>query len=180
MNLTVSDWITLIGIILSTIVSTVSVVIAVFSLRQNSKMIRESTRPYVTIYYTTVHVADVKGYFVIKNFGQTGAYITDFSYNKSLKTARSNEPKLLKHLDLVKGMYLAPQQKQVLAYLPEKIPEDICTFTIEYTDKISSYHETIHINISGISDIVKPRNAAKENSLHSISKSLEELVEQNL
>lgn len=180
MNLTASDWIALIGIVLSTVVSTTSIIIAVLSLRQNSKMIRESTRPNVTIYFTTIHVADAKGYFVLKNFGQTGAYITKFSYDEALKSSRYNDPELVNQLDLIKGMYLAPQQKQVFMYCPKELPEHTCRFQIEYTDKLHSYNETVEIDVSAISDIAKYRNTTTGKELRNISKAFEEIVERSL
>lgn len=45
--MTTTDIIEIIGIIASTTVSIVAIVISVMTLKQNSKMIEESTRPYV-------------------------------------------------------------------------------------------------------------------------------------
>lgn len=45
--LSVSDVIQLLGIIISLVTSVVAIIISVLSLKQNSKMIADSTRPYI-------------------------------------------------------------------------------------------------------------------------------------
>lgn len=45
-----SDQIQLFGIILSTIISLIAVIISVVTLRQNNKMVEESTRPWRCFY----------------------------------------------------------------------------------------------------------------------------------
>ena len=47
--MTTTDIIEIIGIIASTTVSIVAIVISVMTLKQNNKMIEESTRPYVVV-----------------------------------------------------------------------------------------------------------------------------------
>lgn len=177
MGLGISDWIALAGILASTIVSIVSVVIAVLTLRQNSKMIHDSTRPYITMYYTTVSGASCRGYFVVKNFGQTGAYITDFHYDNALKNNRLQPETMNRQLDLIKGMYLAPQQKQAIMYYPETLPDHVCRFVIEYTDGKDQYTEICNIDIKNISEVAKYRNATKDKELINISKLMEEYIE---
>lgn len=177
MGLGTSDWITLAGILASTIVSIVSVVIAVLTLRQNSKMIHDSTRPYITLYYTTVSGASRRGYFVIKNFGQAGAYITEFSYDVSLRNNRIEPNIMNRQLDLIKGMYFAPQQKQAIMYYPETLPDHVCRFVIEYTDGKDKYAEICNIDVKNISEVAKYRNATKDKELTNISKLMEEYIE---
>lgn len=177
MGLGASDWITLFGILASTVVSIVSVVIAVLTLRQNSKMIHDSTRPYITLYYTTVSGASYRGYFVVKNFGQTGAYITDFCYDTALKNNRLQPETMNQQLDLIKGMYFAPQQKQVIMYYPETLPDHVCRFAIGYTDGKDKYTEICNIDIKNISEVAKYRNATKDKELTNISKLMEEYIE---
>lgn len=177
MGLGTSDWITLFGMLASTVVSIVSVVIAVLTLRQNSKMIHDSTRPYITIYYTTVSAASCRGYFVIKNFGQTGAYVTDFQYDICLQNNRVDPETMNKQLDLIRGMYFAPQQKQTIMYYPEKLPNHTCRFAIEYTDGKDRYTEICNIDVKNVSEVAKYRNATKDKELLNISRSMEELLE---
>lgn len=76
MSLTPSDVIQLIGILASLITSIIAIIISVLTLKQNSKMIDETSRPYVAIYAKTTNFQSTQYYLVIKNFGQTGATIS--------------------------------------------------------------------------------------------------------
>ena len=64
--------------VLSFILATVSVVTVVITLRQNSKMIEESTRPIVAVYTEEINSGIPLFYLVIKNFGKSTAYMTRF------------------------------------------------------------------------------------------------------
>ena len=75
---TISDWIQFIGVMVSFAVGIASIIIAVITLRQNSKMIAESTRPYIVVQFERAYTSTLRCYFVVKNYGQTGAKITDF------------------------------------------------------------------------------------------------------
>ena len=83
--LTISDIIEICGIAVSLITGIVAIIISVKTLKQNSKMIEESTRPYITIYFQTTTVRTPRAYFVIKNFGNTGATISSITCDYDLK-----------------------------------------------------------------------------------------------
>ena len=78
-SLSPSDIIQLLGILLSTIISTIAVIISVVTLRQNHQMVEESTRPYIVVYTAATDFQSPMYYLLIKNLGQTGARITSFS-----------------------------------------------------------------------------------------------------
>lgn len=180
MGLGASDWITLFGILASTVVSIVSVAIAVLTLQQNSKMLQENTRPYITIYFTVTYVDSACGYFVIENFGQTGAQITRFAYDPVLKKSRHKEIKQLEEqFDRVEGMYLAPHQKQIFTYVPETVPINPCDFLIDYTDGIKTYHNDCSINISAFDTAIKLRKPSDKEvkALDVIARCGQEIVE---
>ena len=91
--MTTTDIIEIIGIIASTTVSIVAIVISVMTLKQNSKMIEESTRPYVVVCGKTANYQEPRFYLIIKNYGSSGAIITkficdhdlaEFSYRKEI------------------------------------------------------------------------------------------------
>lgn len=63
-NFTISDVIQIIGILASLITSILAIVISVLTLKQNSKMIEESTRPYVAIYSKTTNFQSPQYYLV--------------------------------------------------------------------------------------------------------------------
>lgn len=76
MSLTPSDVIQLIGILASLITSIIAIIISVLTLKQNSKTIDETSRPYVAIYAKTTNFQSPHYYLVVKNFGQSGATIS--------------------------------------------------------------------------------------------------------
>ena len=71
-TLTTSDVIDLIGIFASLFIGVIAIIISILSLRQNSKMIEESTRPNIQIYPVFL---DDFFYIIIRNFGNSEAVI---------------------------------------------------------------------------------------------------------
>ena len=49
-QLTTTDYVQIIGIILSFLIGIIAIVISIATLKQNNKMIEESTRPFICIY----------------------------------------------------------------------------------------------------------------------------------
>lgn len=90
-SMTVSDMIEVISIIVSLIVSIVAIVISLKTLRQNSQMIEESSRPYIGIYGMSVHIQQSQYYIIIKNFGQSGALITSFRSSIDMQQISKND-----------------------------------------------------------------------------------------
>lgn len=80
-----SDVIELISLIVSFGIGIASIIISVNTLKQNSKMIEESTRPNIVVYGKKVYFCTLKYVLIIKNFGSSSATITDFSCDKNLK-----------------------------------------------------------------------------------------------
>lgn len=77
----------IINVILSSVVAltaVISIITAIVTLKQNNKMIEESTRPVIQVYSTRI---DSLCYLVIKNFGQSSAIIDnalcDYKFSKN-------------------------------------------------------------------------------------------------
>ena len=102
MSLTPSDVIQLIGILASLITSVIAIIISVLTLKQNSKMIDETSRPYVAIYAKTTNFQSPQYYLVINNFGQTGATISSnvllISLHSLFEVITFHFPILQKHI----------------------------------------------------------------------------------
>ena len=77
----VSTIVNIILCVLSFILAAISVVTVVITLRQNNKMIEESTRPFISVYTDEINAGNPFFYLVIKNFGKSTAYITKFEYD---------------------------------------------------------------------------------------------------
>ena len=73
--MTISDWINIVLSILSLVLAATSIVIVILTIRQNNKMIKNSTRAYVVVYGSYVNYSQPQFYLVIKNYGNSGAII---------------------------------------------------------------------------------------------------------
>ena len=82
--MTISDKIQLLGIAISALTSIIAIIISVHTLRQNSKMIEDSSRPYIGIYGLSTYICDRYYYIIIKNFGQSIAHIESLTYDFDL------------------------------------------------------------------------------------------------
>ena len=77
-SLSPSDIIQLLGILLSTIISTIAVIISVVTLRQNHQMVEESTRPYIVVYTAATNFQSPMYYLVIKILVKQGLALPVF------------------------------------------------------------------------------------------------------
>lgn len=159
-----------------------SVIIAVLTLKQNNKMIRNSTRPYITISFRPTNFQDYRLYIVIKNYGASGAVITNLEFSESLEeigiTKNSKPP-----FDGVKGVFLAPGQSIVCPIDTKAFREkniDCVYADISYKDNIEEYKERYPLNyiVYGKNPVVRANTQDKE--LKIISYTLQDLVEKQL
>lgn len=172
---TLSDIIQLIGIIASFFTSIVAIMISFKTLRQNSKMIEETSRPYISIYFDYTQMGEPTGYFVVKNFGSTTAIIDSLTYNEPI----ANHPVSLSNLASIfnglVGNSIAPNQKFLVPFkLNEYIGGD-AIFEISYHAKKKKYSERFIIYVSNYKKLVKPRFAS--NNYKSLSYPLQEISE---
>ena len=90
----------------------VSVVVSVLTLRQNSKMIEGSTRPYIGVSSLQVNNGSPAFLIAVKNYGATAGKITSFNCDCNLADfAFSPEPRPLRQG--IEGTTLMPGQKIV-------------------------------------------------------------------
>ena len=177
-ELTSSDIIEIIGIIASLITSIVAIVISIATLRQNSKMLKESTRPYVTIYIDSITICEQSSYFILKNFGNSPAYITDFQYDPILRKTNQKKKILQDQFDFVKGIILAPGQSKMLYYNVTELPIPELTFEISYRSGRDKYHESVTLNVKNFIHIpvARPEDhiaAGTERAVHTMREMLE-------
>lgn len=186
-SLTPSDVIEIIGIIASTLVSIVAVVISVKSLKQsqitnaqNNRMLEESTRPYITIYLDAITICEQTSYFVLKNFGNSPAIITDFKYDADLKQTEQIAPILQDQFDFVNDIILAPGQSKLLEYDVSKLHSNQITFNITYVNLTNrnEYHETVTMNAKNFIHIPVSRptsdiSTGNERQVHTLREILE-------
>lgn len=85
-----SDWIQVVAIAATVIISLVSIVIASKSLRMTRKSIEDANKPYIGCYVDMVDVGHFQKYIVVKNFGKTPATIISIEFDKEIDSLGRN------------------------------------------------------------------------------------------
>ena len=177
----ISDIINIVLCILSFILAAISVVTVVITLKQNSKMIENSTRPYIVIYGRVTNFQNPAYYLVVKNMGQTGAEITEFDCDIDLsKYSYSTEITPLGHM---KGTFLAPGKSIITNINSIKLSEeniDDILFNITYNSGVKTYKEQYKVHYRANRDNIQARASTKDKELKIISYTLQDLVEKLL
>ncbi len=177
MKLSTSDKIQIISIIATTLISVVSVIIAVATLRQTNKITEEANRPYVVIYLEVIQVTSSFTYYlVIKNFGASGAIIDSVSYFPDFQNKFKNKP-----FSKLENHFIAPNQSLSTACCFQK-PYIPITFVINYHQGKKFYTESFIINPEATSSILITKSAPSNSSNLEkiIAHSAQELIRTNL
>lgn len=168
--MTCSDIIELIGIFVSLAVGVISTIISVETLKQNSQMIEEQTRPYITVYGQKTYFGTVKYVLTIKNFGMSGGTITKFNCNTDLKKyiiVQQYSP-----FKNIVGTVLAPNQSISCEFDIEKLKKcqlETIDFEIEYKG-LKNYSEKVAINFrSEIENIVTRKHSTDSDPLKQLA-----------
>lgn len=178
--LTPADLIEIAGIVTSLITSIVAIVISVKTLKQNSDMIEESTRPYIVIYSRTTNFQNPNFYLVLKNYGQTGATIISLECDHDLKSFSYSE----NHIPYshIPDTFVAPGQSYICTLDTSKLfaKDEKLHFTIKYAANGKTYSDSFVINPSADSDLLQTRASTANKELRNISYTLQDLVEKLL
>lgn len=177
----ISDIINITLCVLSFILAVISVITVIITLRQNSKMIENSTRPYIVVYGKVTNFQDPCYYLVVKNMRQTGAEITKFHCNINLlKYSYSSDRTPLGHME---GTFLAPGQTMIINIDHRKMSKENINeiiFDIKYNSGVKEYSEKCKINYEAYKDNIQTRASTKDKELKIISYTLQDLVEKLL
>lgn len=165
--------------VLSFILAAISVVTVVITLRQNSKMIEESTRPAISVYTDEINAGTPFFYLIIKNFGKSPAYITKFEYDFDFKGCYRirNDKDYLKSLN---NAVLAPGQSKICTLDYEKIDKEV-TFALEYRSGAGKvYSEKFTIDLKAGVSMPYGKIGTEGKELRTISYALQEMLQKNL
>jgi len=174
----VTDLINLILCILSFLLAAISVVTVVITLRQNHKMIQNSTRPYVIAFAQVTNFQRPTFYLILKNFGASGATIDKFE--SSIDLNQVSFRKEITPFNNIEGTFFAPGQTITSSLCAQDFTErGIREFKIKlnYNDGINSYEQECPINYKAYIENVIVRADTKDKELHIISYALQDLVE---
>lgn len=144
-----ADIISIIGIITSTIASIVAIIISVLTLIQNSKMIENSTRPYIAVYGASTHVGTNPHYYlIVKNFGQSAAKINTFVCKPNL--AKYSDSSYDNPFYKLSGTTMVPGQSFRCAINIAALQEDVEDLVIDlaYSCGKHTYSEKYQVHIS--------------------------------
>ena len=167
--------------VLSFILAVISVVTVVITLRQNSKMIDNSTRPYIAVYQGVTNFQSPHFYICVKNFGQSGAVITSFNCDSNLKDY-AYDATYIPFLHFA-GSFLAPSQSFIAQLDPVKVfKSDVSAFvfSVEYKCGDKLYSDSFTINLAADSDLVHIRACTDGKELRTISYALQDIAEKLL
>ena len=177
-SLSPSDTIQLLGIVASLITSLAAIIISLMTLRQNSKMIEDASRPVISIYGECINVGPSTFYIVIKNFGSSPAYITQFDYDFDFTSAYLK----YKGEDFLKTLVnsvIAPGQSRICALKYAELKQPI-TFKLSYSSGVKTYHEEMTVDLTAGSAMLTAKEATAGNEMCAISSSLQEMLQKYL
>lgn len=181
MKLTTNDIIQIIGIIASLFTSLLAIIISIKTTIQNSKMIEENTRPYVTVYATSTNFSSPIVYLVMKNFGNSGATITKFECNAQLINFSYHSD--MEPFHEICGYFLSPNQKLVYPiHLRDKnhVPIPNLEINISYKSGNKKYSEEVSIKFEPFLNEIHARVNNGNNQERAISYTLQDMVEKML
>lgn len=175
-QLTISDIIQIIGIILSLLTGIVAICISIATLKQNSKMIEESTRPYIDIYSAGVYVGSSTYYIVLKNFGQSSAFINSFDCEIDLsKCINSQHP--TKPFQGIEKSNIVPGQSfhALIDFKKTTEQTDVLIFHISYSSGTHSYNQDIHLKLTANIGNLVNHTTTEGKELATISETLQDM-----
>ena len=153
------------------------ILIAVLTLRQNSKMIEESTRPVVCVYSEYIIVGEGCLYLVVKNFGHSAAIIDEFDVDCDFTGCymiNSNKD-FLRELE---GSLLAPGQCRTCLINYDKVKKKI-TFKIRYHNGSKHYEDLFRFEPTAAASLPTIVSTGDDNTKQ-IAQTLQEILKKNL
>ena len=172
MSLSLSDKIQIISIFTSSILSIVSVCIAIATLKQTNYIARESNRANIVVYMNKNRAESWPSIF-IKNFGQSPGKVLNIEINPSLENSITSKKFITDYTDL----FLAPNQSISTIVDIRNIDPKIFTINITYETLGKIYSESYTINFEYRSSVLysysQPKNT--DDILKEINKSIREV-----
>lgn len=180
--MTVAEYIELGVGLVTAATAVISVLIAVKTLRQNNKMIRNSSRPYIAVSFQSTNSQSISVYLIIKNYGASGAEIKSLKFSDKLVGVSASKI-WAPPFEGINGTFLAPGQSIVCAIDTTKLHSnniECLKATVEYTDGINNYKEDYPLNYGVYRKNPSVSADTKDNELSTISTILQDLLEKHL
>lgn len=183
-SLSTDNYISIIGMLISLLTSIVAIGISLKTLKQNSRMITESTRPYVVMYSQTTNFQNPAFHLILKNFGQSGATITNIECDTDLSLFSYDETRI--PFSNFQGVFIAPGQSFSTnldtrkIYKDENIIPNPISFKVSYKDGLNIFSDNFIIHFDANCNLINTRASTNNKELKIISYTLQDLVEKNL
>lgn len=180
MNFSTSDIIDITGILVALLCSIIAIAISLITLRQNAKMIEESTRPQIQIYPSFV---DGILYLIIKNFGSSEAYIDEIKCSHLFtKEETLNDDLGSDIFSKLNGSILASSHAIKCPLIGHKVKNEVFEFQVKYHSTTKKYECSFSFNpISNLPFADEwPNGRDIESHLQNITKELHSIVKSNL
>lgn len=168
--------------VLSFLLAVVSVITVVVTLRQNSVMLENESRAYVSIYGDIINCSGIIFYLIIKNFGKSTAIITSLKCDTDL--SKFSYAKGVKPFSHIENTPIAPNQSYKCAL--QQVPlftsgKSSLNFKITYECNNKKYSDTFCINLKAFSDLIQSQTSVKSgDELKIMAYALQELLEKLL
>lgn len=176
----ISDWINLSLSVASFLLALVSVITVVLTLRQNNKMIENSSRAYITVYGAITNFQNPLYYLILKNFGSSSAKITKFKPNFDLSLlVDKGKPTPFLH---IVGTNIAPSQSFAASIIYKNLSKElkIISFEIEYISNNKTYNEVATINLEAYGELPIKRASTEGKESKIISYTIQDIAEKML
>lgn len=177
--LSLSDKIQIASIIASSIISIVSVTIAVLTLKQSNKISIESNRANI-VFLITKNRTDCFHSLTLKNYGKSCGKLLELKLNPELSFEKSIIKCNLPLLTQCKNIYLAPNQSISSNFPFEKYPDKKFDVTITYETLGKTYTNsyTLDLNFIDISYTITPHKEDLINpNIKKVSESILEVAD---
>ena len=164
----------IVSTIASIILSIIAIIISIVTLAQNNKMIFESNKPNIVIFSKVISFTSPHYFIVLKNFGLSGAIITNIEYDNPLTSYFDRKP-----FEHMKDVFIAPSQSFLYPLNPHSKPEEKVRFKITYKYLHKIYTETCVVNFEHYKDVCYQKVHTSKN-IEELSNVLQEMTIQDI
>lgn len=178
-ELSTSEIINIVLCIMSFLLAAISVVTVIITLRQNNRMLEASTRPVISVYVESVIIDTPIHYLVVKNFGNSTAYMKKFECDFDF-TGCFIVPNSKNYIEEFSRCNFAPGQSRICLFDLKKINTPV-HFSIEYSSGTKNYTDEFDIDLSAASGLPEQRgNDTSDKALSVIAQTIQEILLKNL
>jgi len=177
MELSTSDIIQIIGIMVAIITGISSIVISVITLRQNSKIVKESNKAQIEIFPYKVY-GDMFPRIRIQNFGLTTGTILDIKTIPEMPI----DHMVINPFEFYKDLSLAPNQSFTTIFCKKdsneaEVPIEKFDIVITYKTLNDTVKSTFHINYKFLDGYMESKSQSRitESALDKINQSIQGL-----